>query len=169
MARGVIRRASAGIPIASTDQDITGGSFIDDRLSLQIEGIFVNVVGYQRTFIHRDNGDVGCFTLQADLSESGEKRGPVQQRWIRCLAQGYSDAVLTCVVSRSTVIKVKRGVLLRDGDGSVAGSRVTGLRQVCDTNAVSEKGAQGECLCSLVAKGADVPTRYVEMHLDSWQ
>ncbi len=43
----------------------------------------------------------------------------------------------------------------------MAGSRETDPRQACDINAVREKGAHGECLRSLVAKGEDVPTCYV--------
>ncbi len=69
--------------------------------------------------------------------------------------------MLTFVVSRSTVVEVKRGVLLWDVNGSVAGSRETGLRQAYDINAVRETDAHCDCLCSFVAKSADVPARYV--------
>ncbi len=43
----------------------------------------------------------------------------------------------------------------------MAGSRETALREACDIKAVRKKGAHGECLRSLVVKGADVLTRYV--------
>ncbi len=52
------------------------------------KGDFIGIHQVGEVGIHRDDGDVGYFTLQADFSESGGKRSPVLQRCMRCGAEG---------------------------------------------------------------------------------